>query len=266
MEARSFARREVKGEEQPEPAWIDTVWKFVLIVVLLAVLIIGAGFVLSEVTLAEVGQVFLFGCVTFLRVVVLVAVSTLIWTPVGVAIGFNPRFARLAQPVVQFLSSFPANFLFPFATLFFVAAGVDINIGGILLMALGAQWYILFNVIAGATRIPTELREMSINMGLNTRHRWRELIIPGIFPAWVTGGITAAGGAWNATIVAEIVRWGDKTLVATGLGSYIAKATTAGDWPRIALGVGVMALFVVGVNNLFWRRMYVLAETRYKLG
>jgi NitT/TauT family transport system permease protein len=143
---------------------------------------------------------------------------------------------------------------------------VNINVGGVLLMALGAQWYILFNVIAGAMRIPTELREMIINIGLNTRHRWRELIIPGIFPAWVTGGITAAGGAWNASIVAEIVHWGKQTLVAQGLGAYIAQATGAGDWPRIALGVGVMSLFVVGLNSLFWRRLYRLAEEKYHIG
>jgi len=143
---------------------------------------------------------------------------------------------------------------------------VDINFGGILLMSLGAQWYILFNVIAGAMRIPTELREMTINMGLSTRHRWRELIIPGIFPAWVTGGITAAGGAWNASIVAEMVTWGNTTLTAQGLGSYIAQVTQSGDWPRIALGVGVMSIFVVGLNSIFWRKLYRIAETKYKLG
>ncbi len=245
---------------------MEPVYNGILILFLVGLLVLGLGFVLSEVSFLEIGKVILLGFVTLLRVLVLVLFSTLIWTPVGVAIGFNPKVARLARPVVQVLSSFPANFLFPFAALFFIKAGVDINIGGILLMALGAQWYILFNVIAGAVRIPTELREMTINMGLNTRHRWRELIIPGIFPAWVTGGITAAGGAWNASIVAEIVRWGSTTMVATGLGSYIAQATKTGDWPRIALGVAVMSLFVVGLNRFFWRRMYRLAETKYHIG
>jgi NitT/TauT family transport system permease protein len=247
---------------------VDPVYKGLLILFLVVLLISGLRFVLTGVSLIEIGKVILMGTITFLRVLVLVLVSTLIWTPVGVAIGFNPQFARLAQPVVQFLSSFPANFLFPFATLFFIQAGVDINFGGILLMALGAQWYILFNVIAGAVHIPTELREMTINMGLSpwSWRRWRELIIPGIFPAWVTGGITAAGGAWNASIVAEMVSWGDKTLTAQGLGSYIARVTQAGDWPRIALGVGVMSLFVVGLNSLFWRRLYRLAEEKYHIG
>jgi NitT/TauT family transport system permease protein len=266
LEARAFARRQAGARAKVEPPWVDVAYKGFLLAGLAVLLVLGLGFVLSEVSLGEMGRVALLGCLTFGRVLVLVLISTLIWTPVGVAIGFNPRFARLAQPVVQFLFSFPANFLFPFATLFFIRAGVDINIGGILLMSLGAQWYILFNVIAGATRIPTELREMTINMGLGTRHRWRELIIPGIFPAWVTGGITAAGGAWNASIVAEMVSWGDKTLVAQGLGAYIAQVTRAGDWPRIALGVGVMSLFVVGLNSIFWRRLYRLAEAKFKLG
>jgi NitT/TauT family transport system permease protein len=266
IEARYAARQQARGVPRGEPGWVEPVYKAFLLLVLVILLIFGLGFVLREVNLTEIGRVILLGLLTFLRVVVLVIFSTLIWMPVGVAIGFNPRFARLAQPVVQFLSSFPANFLFPFATLFFIRAGVNINLGCILLMALGAQWYILFNVIAGAMRIPTELREMTINLGLRPWRRWRALIIPGIFPAWVTGGITAAGGAWNASIVAEIVNWGDITLTAKGLGAYIAQATQAGDWPRIALGVSVMSLFVVGLNSLFWRRLYRLAETKYHIG
>lgn len=262
----SSSRQRLGIEKKSEPPWVEVAYRSGILLFLGVLLVLGLGFVLSEVSLFEIGKVFLLGVATFLRVIVLLIFGTLVWTPVGVAIGFHPRFARLAQPIVQFLSSFPANFLFPFATLFFIWAGVDINIGGIVLMSLGAQWYILFNVIAGATRIPTELREMTINMGLGTWHRWRELIIPGIFPAWVTGGITAAGGAWNASIVAEVVSWGDTSLIAQGLGSYIAQVTEAGDWPRIALGVGVMSLFVVGLNSMFWRRLYRLAETKYTLG
>ncbi|MFN8443885.1 MAG: ABC transporter permease subunit [Caldilineaceae bacterium] len=266
VEAGYYARQQAGRPSKAEPRWVELVYRVLLSSIMLLLLIFGLGYVLREVSLGEMGKVILLGLATFLRVLILIVFSTLVWTPVGVAIGFNPRFARLAQPVVQFLSSFPANFLFPFATLLFIWAGISINIGGIVLMALGAQWYILFNVIAGATRIPTELREMTINMGLGTRQRWRELIIPGIFPAWVTGGITAAGGAWNASIVAEIVSWGNKTLIAQGLGAYIAQATGAGDWPRIALGVGVMSLFVVGLNSLFWRRLYRLAEAKYHIG
>jgi len=190
-------------------------------------------------------------------------VSSVLWTPVGVAIGFSPRLARLAQPVMQFLASFPANFLFPFATVAFIELHVSINVGCILLMALGSQWYILFNATAGARALPTELREMADDMEIRGWTRWRRLIIPGIFASWVTGAITASGGAWNASIVAEVVSWGTTTLTAFGLGTYIANATAQGDWPRITLGVSVMSIFVVLINRLLWRRLYRLAETRF---
>jgi NitT/TauT family transport system permease protein len=195
----------------------------------------------------------------------LLGVATLIWTPVGVAIGFQPRLARLLQPVVQFLAAFPANFVFPFATLFFIRTGISLDWGSIFLMALGSQWYILFNSIAGAQSIPTDLREMCADVGLTGWQKWRKLIIPGIFSAWVTGGLTASGGAWNASIVSEVVSWGDRTLKATGLGAYITEATVQGDWARITLGIGMMSLFVVGLNRLVWRRLYLLAESKYHL-
>lgn len=222
-------------------------------------------FVLTKVGLLEVIKVIELGCLTLLRVSLLLLFATLIWTPVGVAIGFNPKVARLLQPVVQFLASFPANFIFPFATLFFIQTGISIDFGSVLLMSLGAQWYILFNSIAGAQSIPTDLREMADDIGLSGWKRWQRLIIPGIFSAWVTGGITASGGAWNASIVSEIVAWGNTTLTAQGLGAYIAEATTAGDWARITLGIAMMSLFVVGINRVFWRRLYHLAETKYHL-
>jgi len=199
------------------------------------------------------------------RVAVLVVVSTLLWVPVGVAIGMNPRLARYAQPVVQVLASFPAILLFPFAVVAFLHIGLSLNIGGIFLMALGAQWYILFNAIAGGMAIPNDLREMTTDLGLPRRQRWSRLILPAIFPAYVTGGITAAGGAWNASIVAEVVDFGRHHLVASGLGAYIANATTTGDFPRIFTGVAVMSIYVVGTNRLLWRRLYRLAETRYSL-
>ena len=205
------------------------------------------------------------GAVTFVRVVVLVAFATLVWVPIGVWIGLNPRVARIAQPIVQILASFPANFLFPFATAAFIAVGVSLNVGGILLMSLGAQWYILFNTIAGAMAIPTDLREAAAATGLRGWKRWKRLIIPAIFPAYVTGGITASGGAWNASIVSEIVTYGGTTLTATGLGAYIAKATESGDFRQILTGVAVMSVYVVALNRLFWRRLYRLADPRYAL-
>ncbi|WP_411139967.1 ABC transporter permease [Streptomyces sp. x-80] len=237
--------------------------------VLAALVIFGAwkalAYVQDTTGLAEFGHAFAVGAATFGRVVVLIVVATLVWVPVGVWIGMNPRVSRFAQPVVQVLASFPANFLFPFATAFFVLAGIPLNAGAIVLMALGAQWYILFNVIAGASSIPSDLREAMTLFRVGGRLRWRKFILPAIFPYYVTGGITAAGGAWNASIVGEIVEYGHHHLTATGLGAYIAQATGSGDFPRILIGVTVMSVYVVAANRLLWRRLYRLAETRYAL-
>jgi NitT/TauT family transport system permease protein len=205
------------------------------------------------------------GFLTFLRVTVLVVAATIVWVPIGVKIGMSPKLARYAQPVVQVLASFPANFLFPLATVVFLALHLSLNIGSIFLMALGAQWYILFNVIAGASAIPTDLRELAAQFRLPTRQRWREVILPAVFPFYVTGGITAAGGAWNASIVAEVVDYGHHHLLASGLGAYITKATTAGNFAEVLTGVVVMSFYVVVVNRLLWRPLYHLAETRYAM-
>ncbi|MFB7911038.1 ABC transporter permease [Kitasatospora sp. NPDC056076] len=211
------------------------------------------------------GEPLLLGLATLARVVVLVAVATVVWVPIGVRIGFSPRLTRIAQPLVQVLASFPANFLFPLVVWLLLRTGLSIDLGGVLLMALGAQWYILFNAIAGAMAIPSDLREAMDNLGVRGLQRWRRLIVPGIFPAYVTGGITASGGAWNASIVSEVVTFGGTTLTATGLGAYIAGATERGDHPHLLAGVAVMSLYVVALNRLLWRRLYRLAERRYSL-
>jgi NitT/TauT family transport system permease protein len=253
---------------QPESAereGSDRVYNLVLLAIVSGFMAWIIHFILTTVGVGEVVKAVGLGMVTMLRVTILLIFATLVWTPIGVAIGFNPKLARLLQPVVQFLASFPANFIFPFATLFFIRTGISLDFGSILLMSLGAQWYILFNSIAGAQSIPTDLREMADDIGLKGWKRWQKLIIPGIFSAWVTGGVTASGGAWNASIISEVVTWGSTTLTATGLGAYIAKATEVGDWSRIALGISVMSLFVVGLNRLLWRRMYQLAESKYHL-
>jgi NitT/TauT family transport system permease protein len=223
------------------------------------------AFIMTTVGPGPVGVAFVDGLVTFARVIVLLIVGTIVWVPIGVWIGMNPRVSRIAQPVVQVLASFPANFLFPLVAAVLVATGVSLDIGGILLMSLGAQWYILFNVIAGASAIPNDLREASRNLGLGRILRWKKLIGPAIFSAYVTGGITAAGGAWNASIVSEVVSYKGTTLHATGLGAYIAEATAHGDFARILIGVAVMSIFVVGLNRTFWRRLYKLSETRFSL-
>ena len=237
--------------------------------VLAVVVIYGAwqalGYVHATIGLGEFGYAFALGAATFARVVLLTVVATVVWVPVGVWIGMNPRVTRFAQPVVQVLASFPANFVFPFATAVFIAWHVSLDIGAVLLMSLGAQWYILFNVIAGASAIPSDLREAMTSMRVSGWLRWKKFILPAIFPSYVTGGITAAGGAWNASIVSEVVSYGHHNLTATGLGAYIARATATGDFPKILVGIAVMSVYVVAANRLVWRRLYTIAERRYSL-
>ncbi len=241
----------------------------VFVIAVVALIAWGAiemfSFIFRTVGIGEIGTAFALGLLTFGRVVVLLVVGTIVWVPIGVWIGMNPRVSRIAQPVVQVLASFPANFLFPVATALLIATGVSLNWGGILLMSLGAQWYILFNVIAGASGIPNDLREAATSLRLPRILRWRTLVLPAIFSAYVTGGITAAGGAWNASIVSEVVSYNGTTLHAAGLGAYIATATEHGDFARTLIGVAVMSVFVVGVNRILWRRLYRLAQNRFSL-
>jgi NitT/TauT family transport system permease protein len=242
----------------------DLIFNVVVLIAIFALLIAGVHFVMRGVGEREVAHAAILGVATGARVLALIVLSTLVWTPIGVAIGLSPRLARLTQPLVQIAASFPANFLFPFATLGFIKLGITLNWGSMLLMALGAQWYLLFNVIGGAQAIPNDLREMATSFGLRGWRRWKFLLGPSIFGTWVTGAITASGGAWNASIVAELVSWGNTTLKADGLGAYIAEATSTGDWPRIVLGVGLMSVFVVSLNRLVWRPLYALAQRRYQ--
>ena len=205
------------------------------------------------------------GFLTMLRVLAMTVLATLIWTPVGVWIGFQPKVARFAQPLAQIGASFPVNMTFPLVVGLFVATQTSMNWGSILLIAMGTQWYILFNVIAGAMAIPNDMKEVARIYGLARWKLWRTLILPAIFPFWVTGACTAAGGAWNASIVAELATWGDTTLKADGLGAFIADATKAGNTPLIIASIGVMSLFVILMNKLVWRRLYAYAERRFKL-
>jgi NitT/TauT family transport system permease protein len=221
--------------------------------------------VYNHVTAAELGQLFVLGFLTMGRVVLMTILATLIWTPVGVWIGSKPKIARLAQPLAQIAASFPVNMTFPFMIGFFVASNIPINWGSIILIAMGTQWYILFNVIAGAMAIPNDLKEAAHTYGLRDWALWRTLILPAIFPFWVTGACTAAGGAWNASIVAELATWGQTQLKADGLGAYIAEVTQKGDTPMIICSIAVMCIFVVITNKLIWRRLYDYAEKRFHL-
>jgi NitT/TauT family transport system permease protein len=206
-----------------------------------------------------------YGLATLARVAILIALTSLIWVPVGVWIGLRPAWAERLQPIAQFLAAFPANVLFPFVVVAIVATHADPDIWLSPLMVLGAQWYILFNVIAGASAIPGDLKEVAGIFGVRGWQWWRQVALPAIFPYYVTGAITASGGSWNASIVAEAVTWGDKHLEAAGLGSYIAKATAAGDYGRVALGVAAMSIFVIAFNRVLWRPMYRFAERRLRL-
>lgn len=236
--------------------------------------LIGAGalwasyhlitFVHGEVGWGEVAHVLGLGFLTMLRVVVLIALASLFWVPIGVWIGLNPRWSERIQPVAQFLAAFPANLMFPLVVIVLVRLHLNPNIWLSPLMVFGTQWYILFNVIAGASTIPTELRYAAANLGLSRWLLWKRFLLPAVFPSFVTGAITASGGSWNASIVSEWVSWGNTTLQAQGLGSYIAQMTAQGDFPRIALGIGVMCCFVMGFNRFVWRKMYALAEERMR--
>ncbi|MFU0554790.1 ABC transporter permease [Gardnerella vaginalis] len=238
--------------------------------IVMAVLILGLAaqmlyFVATRTGLQEFATAGALGALTFARVAVLIFVSSLIWVPVGVYIGMNPKISRIMQPVVQILASFPANFVFPFAMMWFMAWHIDLGWGSIILMALGTQWYILFNVIAGASAIPDDLREMARSFRLNRMLKWKTLVLPAIFGSWCTGGITAAGGAWNASIVSEIVEYGKNHMATQGLGAYITNATTVGDSVKTLVGVTVMSLIVVLSNRLFWTPLQRYSEKRFVL-
>jgi NitT/TauT family transport system permease protein len=212
--------------------------------------------------LAAVG----YGFITLARVIVLIFLATLIWVPVGVWIGLRPKLAERIQPLAQFLAAFPANLAFPVFVVIIVRYSLNPNIWLSPLMILGTQWYILFNVIAGASAFPTDLREAAGSFHLGGWRWWVKVILPGIFPYYITGAITASGGSWNASIVAEVASWGDTHLTASGLGAYIANATEAGDFPRVVLGITVMCILVTLFNRLLWRPLYAFGERRLRLG
>jgi NitT/TauT family transport system permease protein len=247
------------------PGWVSFQLGAIAAVLAAVALWYIVSFAIEGITLRDVVTAILLGFATLIRVVVLIIIATVIWVPVGVWVGTRPRAANLVQPVAQFLAAFPANLLFPIAVSAIVFWKLNPNIWLSPLMILGTQWYILFNVIAGAVAIPTELRAVGANLRVRGWLWWRRIALPAVLPYYVTGAITASGGSWNASIVAEVASWGDVHLQAAGLGAYIAQQTDAGDFHRVVLGIAVMSLFVVIINRVFWRPLYLYAERKFRL-
>jgi NitT/TauT family transport system permease protein len=243
----------------------NILWLYIVLALTGFAVWLVVDYVHANLSMSDVGEAFELGFITLARVMVLVAIASLIWVPIGVWIGLRPSVAERAQLIAQFLAAFPANVLFPIIVVIIVSLHLNPSIWLSPLMILGTQWYILFNVVAGASAFPTDLREVSNLFRLRAWQWWRKAILPGIFPYYVTGALTASGGSWNASIVAEVASWGDTKLEAAGLGAFIAKATDAGDYPRVALGITVMSIFVVAINRLVWRPLYQLAERRFRL-
>lgn len=240
-------------------------WNTIIVLLILLALFILVRFIFATVPWAETVHVFYLGFATALRVTILILFSSLIWVPIGVWVGSNPRASRIVQPVAQFFAAFPVNVLFPIVVMAIVDHHLSVNIWISPLMVLGTQWYILFNVVAGTTALPKTLRHAAATLNVQGWLWWKRLILPGIFPYYITGAITAAGGAWNISIIAEAVSWGNIHLKATGLGAYIADVSSIGDFHRLALGITVMSLYVVVINRLMWRPLYNMAVERYRL-
>jgi NitT/TauT family transport system permease protein len=253
-------------ESRTQSRWVAFQWAAIVTACGAVAVWYLAVFVTQSITMSDVATTLLLGLATLSRIIVLIALATLVWVPIGIWVGTRPRFANVVQPIAQFLAAFPANVLFPVAVSVIVVLKLNPNIWLSPLMILGTQWYILFNVVAGAIAIPAELRSAAANFRVRGWLWWRRIAIPAVLPYYVTGAITACGGSWNASIVAEVASWGDEHLQANGLGAYIAQQTDAGDFHHIVLGIAVMSFFVVLINRTFWRPLYLYAERKFRLG
>jgi NitT/TauT family transport system permease protein len=254
-----------RGDGAWRSRWIDYGWYALLVLIGIGGLWRVTRFVLGEVSPAEIERVLLYGLITLARVAVLITLATLIWVPIGVWVGMRPRVASFVQPIAQFLAAFPANLLFPFVVSAIVLLKLTPDIWLSPLMILGTQWYILFNVIVGASALAPELRYAAQNLGVRGWLWWRRVALPAVFPFYVTGAITASGGSWNASVNAEVADWGTQTVRAHGIGAYIADSTAAGDFQRNVLGIVVLSLLVVILNRVFWRPLYARAERKFRI-
>jgi NitT/TauT family transport system permease protein len=240
-------------------------WNSVLTASLILACIALGILIHTEINLQEVIHVFYLGLITATKVVVLIILASLLWIPIGVWIGLNPRVTVIVQPLIQFVSAFPANLFYPLFVIVILKYNLNKNLWTMPLMILGTQWYILFNVISGTASIPKDIRLAVKNFGVKGTLWWRRMVLPSIFPHYVTGAMTAAGGCWNASIVAEYVEWGGDTIMAQGLGQYITLYTHDGDFPRIALGIGVMSIYVMFFTHLVWKKLYQFSADRFTM-
>jgi NitT/TauT family transport system permease protein len=264
--ARPRASRAVPARDAPEVGRRRGLIGIGVVLVTLALALRHiVSMLIVETSLDAALEVVRLALVTMTRVFLLTGFASLVWVPIGVWVGLRPRAAAVVQPLAQFLAAFPANLLFPLVVYAIVSWQLDANLWLSPLMILGTQWYILFNVIVGASALPNELRYVARNLHIGGSLWWRKVVLPGVFPYYLTGVITASGGCWNASIVAEVASWGDTKLEARGLGAYIADATVAGDFHRVALGIATMSLFVVVINRVLWRPLYDYAARKFRL-
>lgn len=247
------------------PELINRIWTFVEVML---VTILGSltvyGF-MYYTNLNECVTVFYFGFLTLLRIVAMLTISIIIWVPIGVWIGLKKQAPKICLPIIQVLAAFPVNLIYPLMTLLIIKYQLNPEIWVSPLIILGTQWYILFNVIAGTMSIPKELKIATKSLQLTTLSKWQSLILPAIAPDLLTGIITAAGGAWNASIVAEYITWNGKTIAATGIGAYITEATYSNAYNFQALGIIIMCVYVVAINRFFWAPLYQYTQSRFKL-
>jgi NitT/TauT family transport system permease protein len=260
------SRHKTKRPFSKKHDYVAVLYPIFLTLIIAGAFIVVSYFIWKNVTLSELKHLLFLGACTGARVMSLIFISSLIWVPVGVWIGTRPRIAGIIQPVVQFLAAFPANLAFPVVTMLIVTFKLNVEIWVSPLMVLGTQWYILFNVIAGTSALPKDLKQVAASLGVTGWLKWRKLILPSIFPYFLTGAITAAGGAWNASIVAEFVSWGVVNLHATGLGAFIASASSDGNFSQVVLGTVIMCLYVLFINRIFWRPLYNLAVRKFSFG
>ncbi|PHQ79650.1 MAG: sulfonate ABC transporter permease [Coxiella sp. (in: Bacteria)] len=262
-------RRRIKVRKQEVNVsyrrYFSMLWNVAVVACIIGSVYVLFHFIYNKVSYVETWHVLYLGFITAVRVVLLIIISSIVWVPIGVWIGLHPKASAIVQPIAQFFAAFPANLLYPLVVIPIVLYHLNVNIWTSPLMILGTQWYILFNVIAGTSALPKNLKQAVGTLNVKGWLWWKRFILPGIFPYYVTGAITAAGGAWNMSIIAEAVSWGKYHLYATGLGAYIAHVTTIGDFPREALGIAIMSAYVLVFNHIIWRPLYNLAEEKFQI-